>query len=128
VRRVDAEPTPAELVLVHDMSFIERRSEETRRYLFYFFAALTLSVALITVVIAQLSWRGWVARPARAAARRRHPAPVAGTAPELRPSRATCRRCCASSSTSSGPTDETQQRGRRTRCARCCAARCAATT
>ena len=39
---------------------VERRSEETRRYLFYFFAALTLSVALITVVIAQLSWRGWV--------------------------------------------------------------------
>src|SRR4030095_15645026 len=61
VRRVDAEPLPAELVLVHDMSFIEQRSEETRRYLFYFFAALTVSVALITVIIAQLSWRGWVA-------------------------------------------------------------------
>jgi trehalose 6-phosphate synthase len=43
------------------MSFIERRSAETRRYLFYFFAALAASVALITVVIAQLSWRGWVA-------------------------------------------------------------------
>ena len=35
----------AELVLVHDMSFIERRSEETRRYLFYFFAALALSAS-----------------------------------------------------------------------------------
>ena len=42
------------------MSFIERRSEETRRYLFYFFVALAAIVALITVVIAQLSWRGWV--------------------------------------------------------------------
>src|SRR5260221_5905560 len=41
-------PDGAELVLVHDMSFIERRSEETRRYLFYFFAALAFSVALIT--------------------------------------------------------------------------------
>ena len=42
------------------MSFVERRSEETRRYLFYFFVALGAAVSLITVVIAQLSWRGWV--------------------------------------------------------------------
>ncbi|MEP7325466.1 MAG: trehalose-6-phosphate synthase [Gemmatimonadota bacterium] len=48
------------LVLVHDMSFVTRRSEETRRYVFLFFVGLGLSVALITVVIAQLSWRGWV--------------------------------------------------------------------
>ena len=49
-----------QLVLVHDMSWIGRRSEETRRYLFVFFVALSAIVALITVVIAQLSWRGWV--------------------------------------------------------------------
>jgi trehalose 6-phosphate synthase len=48
------------LVLVHDMSFVERRSAETRRYLFFFFAGLAIVVSLITVVIAQLSWRGWV--------------------------------------------------------------------
>ena len=48
------------LVLVHDMSFIARRSRETRNYLFLFFVGLGLTVALITVVIAQLSWRGWV--------------------------------------------------------------------
>ena len=30
------------------MSFIERRSEETKRYLFYFFIALGAIVALIT--------------------------------------------------------------------------------
>jgi trehalose 6-phosphate synthase len=49
-----------DLVLVHDMSFVQRRSQETRRYLFVFFVALGLVVSLITVVIAQLSWRGWV--------------------------------------------------------------------
>ena len=49
-----------QLVLVHDMSFIARRSRETRDYLFLFFVGLGLTVALITVVIAQLSWRGWV--------------------------------------------------------------------
>ncbi|MEO8139223.1 MAG: trehalose-6-phosphate synthase [Gemmatimonadota bacterium] len=47
------------LVLMHDMSFVERRSEETRQYLFYFFIGLGATVSLITVVIAQLSWRGW---------------------------------------------------------------------
>jgi trehalose 6-phosphate synthase len=48
------------LVLVHDMSFVARRSEETRKYLFLFFVGLGVTVALITVIIAQLSWRGWV--------------------------------------------------------------------
>jgi trehalose 6-phosphate synthase len=87
IRDVATEATPdARLALVHDMSFVERRSEETRRYLFYFFVALGACIALITVVIAQLSWRGWVhglrallrgeglLRPSRW-----------GTAPELRP-------------------------------------------
>ncbi|MEO7966613.1 MAG: trehalose-6-phosphate synthase [Gemmatimonadaceae bacterium] len=49
-----------QLVLVHDMSFVGRRSAETRKYLFYLFAALALTVSMITVVVAQLSWRGWV--------------------------------------------------------------------
>ena len=48
------------LVLVHDMSFVERRSQETRQYVFWFFAGLAVTVSLITVIIAQLSWRGWV--------------------------------------------------------------------
>jgi trehalose 6-phosphate synthase len=48
------------LVLIHDMSFVTRRSEETKSYVFYFFMALAAVVSLITVVIAQLSWRGWV--------------------------------------------------------------------
>ena len=48
------------LVLVHDMSFVARRSEETRKYVFYLFLGLGVTVALITVVIAQLSWRGWM--------------------------------------------------------------------
>ena len=48
------------LVLVHDMSFVQRRSEETKKYLFYLFIGLGGLVSLITVVIAQLSWRGWV--------------------------------------------------------------------
>ncbi len=50
-----------ELVIAHDMSFIERRSADTKKYIVYLFAAMGAVIALITVVIAELSWRGWVA-------------------------------------------------------------------
>ncbi|MGH7209574.1 MAG: alpha,alpha-trehalose-phosphate synthase (UDP-forming), partial [Nitrospiraceae bacterium] len=56
----DEAGTLGHLVLVHDMSFIQRRSDETKRYVFYFFIALGAIVSLITVVVAQLSWRGLV--------------------------------------------------------------------
>ena len=49
------------LVLLHDMSFVERRSLDTRRYLIGLIAAMGFVIALGTVVVAQLSWRGWVA-------------------------------------------------------------------
>jgi alpha,alpha-trehalose-phosphate synthase [UDP-forming] len=49
-----------DLVLLHDMSFIERRSLETRQYLVILIAALGAAIAIVTVVVAQLSWRGWV--------------------------------------------------------------------
>jgi trehalose 6-phosphate synthase len=48
------------MVLVHDMSFIQQRSAETKRYVFYFFIALGAIVSLVTVIVAQLSWRGLV--------------------------------------------------------------------
>ena len=50
----------AHLVVLHDLSFIDRRSQDTRRYLVIFIAALGLAIALITMVVAQLSWRGWI--------------------------------------------------------------------
>ena len=87
VRAVDEDPaSTTRLALVHDMSFVTRRSEETRRLLFYFFVALGVSIALITVVIAQLSWRGWV-QGLRALLRGEGivRASPASTVPELRP-------------------------------------------
>jgi trehalose-6-phosphate synthase len=48
------------LVLMNDMSYMQRRSSETKRYLFYLFIATGIIIAFITVLIAQLSWRGWV--------------------------------------------------------------------
>lgn len=49
------------LMLVHDMSWVERRSSDTKWYLFYLFGIIGAVIALVTVVIAHLSWRGWVA-------------------------------------------------------------------
>jgi trehalose 6-phosphate synthase/phosphatase len=49
------------LVLVHDMSFVERRSSDTRRYVIILFAILGVVISLITVLVAHLSWRGWMA-------------------------------------------------------------------
>jgi trehalose 6-phosphate synthase len=77
--------TLGSLLIVHDMSFIERRSADTRRYVVYLFAAIGAVVALVTVVIAELSWRGWVAGTTaliRGQARTGQPQPHAR---ELRP-------------------------------------------
>ena len=61
VHPITAETGPVgQLVLMHDLSFIERRSKDTRQYLIIFIAALGGTIALVTLVIAQLSWRGWV--------------------------------------------------------------------
>jgi trehalose-6-phosphate synthase len=48
------------LVLVHDMSFMNRRGEMTKKYILYFFLTVGALIALITVLVAQLSWKGWV--------------------------------------------------------------------
>ncbi|MGH8618151.1 MAG: alpha,alpha-trehalose-phosphate synthase (UDP-forming) [Burkholderiales bacterium] len=48
------------LILVHDMSFVQRRSEDTKRYLFYLFAGIAAVVSIVTVAVAELSFRGWM--------------------------------------------------------------------
>lgn len=48
------------LVLVQDMSFIERRSEDTKKYIVGLFVLLAGAISLITVLIAHLSWHGWL--------------------------------------------------------------------
>ncbi len=48
------------LMLVHDMSWVHRRSSDTKWYLFYLFGVIGAVIALVTVLVAHLSWRGWV--------------------------------------------------------------------
>ncbi|MGE5161974.1 MAG: alpha,alpha-trehalose-phosphate synthase (UDP-forming) [Betaproteobacteria bacterium] len=51
----------ATLLLVHDLSFVERRSQDTRYYVIILFTVLGMLLALISMLVAHMSWRGWVA-------------------------------------------------------------------
>lgn len=55
----DGETKLGTLVLVHDMSFIQHRSEDTRKYIFWLFSALLVVVSLIAIAVAHWSWRDW---------------------------------------------------------------------
>ncbi|OGU14077.1 MAG: trehalose-6-phosphate synthase [Geobacteraceae bacterium GWC2_53_11] len=48
------------LVLVHDMSYMVRRSADTRNYVILLFIVLGVVISLITVFVAHLSWQGWM--------------------------------------------------------------------
>jgi trehalose 6-phosphate synthase len=47
------------LILVHDLSFIERREAKTRQYLLLAFGILAASASIITFAAARLSWMGF---------------------------------------------------------------------
>jgi trehalose 6-phosphate synthase len=55
----DADHVLGFVVLVQDLSFIQRREAETQRLLLVAFGILALAASLITLVAARLSWRGW---------------------------------------------------------------------
>jgi trehalose 6-phosphate synthase len=86
VHPITAEAGPVgSLVLLHDLSFVERRSKDTRQYLIALIGGLGAVIALMTVIVAQLSWRGWVSG-ARALLRGEGLVrPLAPASPELAP-------------------------------------------
>lgn len=48
------------LILLHDMSFAERRTNDTKKYFFYFFAILGAIISTITVLMAYIGQRGLI--------------------------------------------------------------------
>lgn len=56
----DSNKKVGQLVLIHDMSFLQKRSSDTKSYIVYLFGALAAVISLITVFIAQMSLRGWI--------------------------------------------------------------------
>jgi trehalose 6-phosphate synthase len=99
------------LVLVHDLSFATRRSEETGKYIFQAFIGLAAIVSLLTVVIAQLSWRGWLdgmRSLLRGEGLLRDPAAKAMDLPEFRPIARDLQRLVRELETESRSRDESQ--------------------
>ncbi|MBE7942734.1 MULTISPECIES: trehalose-6-phosphate synthase [Ramlibacter] len=86
VHPITAETGPVgSLVLMHDLSFIERRSKDTRQYLIALIGGLGAVIALVTVIVAQLSWRGWVSGTRALLRGEGLVRPLAPPAPELEP-------------------------------------------
>jgi trehalose 6-phosphate synthase len=56
---VHEEQQPGFLVLVHDLSYIERREAKTRSFLLIAFGLLALGASVITIFAARLSWHGF---------------------------------------------------------------------
>ncbi len=60
---IDDDPEwPRLLLLVHDMSYVDRRADTTRRYTFLAFAVVGLLGAAAASVVARLSWLSWTAQ------------------------------------------------------------------
>jgi trehalose-6-phosphate synthase len=74
-----------ELVVLHDMSFVERRSADTRKYVIILFGILAVIVSLITVFVAQLSWRGWISGVRAILRGEGLVRPFVASSPEIRP-------------------------------------------
>lgn len=47
------------VVLVHDLSFVERREAKTRQFLLLAFGFLALAASVVMAIAAWQSWRGW---------------------------------------------------------------------
>jgi trehalose 6-phosphate synthase len=47
------------VVLIHDLSYAERREEQTRRFVFFAFGLLAVAASLVTLIVARFTSRGW---------------------------------------------------------------------
>jgi trehalose 6-phosphate synthase len=55
----DKEGDLGHVVLVHDLSFVERREARTRAFLLAAFGVLAVLASIVTLVISRMSWRDW---------------------------------------------------------------------
>src|SRR5579863_10523197 len=47
------------VILVHDLSYAERRAANTQRFVLLAFGFLALAASVVTIAVARFSWRGW---------------------------------------------------------------------
>jgi trehalose 6-phosphate synthase len=55
---IDGDHARGFVVLVHDMSFVDRREATTRKFLLLGFALLSVAASIVTLLAARISWRG----------------------------------------------------------------------
>ena len=86
VHPVNADSGPiGQLILLQDLSFIERRSQDTRQYLIILIASIGVLIAFVTMIVAQLSWRGWISGTRALLRGEGLIRPLSGNSPELEP-------------------------------------------
>lgn len=73
------------LVILHDLRFIERRSDSAEIYLAGFLALLGLGAAAVTVIVARLTLRGWIRAVRKGLSARGDGRNDAALAPEIAP-------------------------------------------
>lgn len=73
------------LVILHDLRFIERRSDSAEIYLSGFLALLGLGAAAVTVIVARLTLRGWIRAVRKGLSARGDGRNDAALAPEIAP-------------------------------------------
>src|SRR5258708_36538369 len=56
-----AEPTPFRVLMLHDLSFVDRRQRTARDFVLVFVGISVLLLALLIVLVAWLQLRRWVA-------------------------------------------------------------------
>jgi trehalose 6-phosphate synthase len=49
------------VILVHDLSMIERREAAANRFILIVFVVLAIAVAMVTVIVERITWRRWLA-------------------------------------------------------------------
>jgi trehalose 6-phosphate synthase len=57
---LDGERALGFVVLVQDLSYVERREARLRQFVLFAFGFLALAASAVTIVAARLSWRGWM--------------------------------------------------------------------
>ena len=108
------------LLMLHDMSFIQRRSEDTRKYILLLFTVLGVVIALITIVVAQSAGAAGFRRACAAARRRRDPADCAAAPGAAAAGCRTCARCCATCEDERREQDAMTVEWSPKRCGGCC--------
>ena len=77
--------TLGSLVILHDLRFIERRSDSAELYLAGFLALLGLGAAAMTVIVVRLTLRGWIKAVRKGLAGRGDGGDDAALSPEVEP-------------------------------------------